>query len=259
MELNIVVSHFNNSAVALINIIKAVWYSFKVKQVSNTKNSDHVSYIWYQIMSLAIHFPATNSAVIICLDIPRPTQKAIEAKLSSTNWNDSLAFHPILLSAIRDMYNTSVWALRDFIRAAERQRTFATPTSTVQPDFVHLHELARHVIHANEVLDVALNTTKRLQTRYLNLAAPPAAASDSETDLRDQFEYLENDLRAIKRRSESLHERLQNEIQLVRLPPPAFPLPHTHIITWNTGLQPRCSTRLSHHAFPLRVRALGQL
>jgi hypothetical protein len=259
MGRNIVVNGSNDHKVALTNVVKALWYSFKIKQVLNSKNDAYVSYTWYQIMCFALHFPATNSAIIICLDIPRPAQKIIEAKLSSTNWNDSLAFHPILLFAIRDMYNTSVWSLRDFIRAAERQRTFSTPTSTVQPDFVHLHELARHVIHANEVLDVALNTTKRLQIRCLNLAAPAAAESDSETDLRDQFEYLENDLRAIKRRSESLHERLQNEIQLVRLLYPAFPLLHIQLITWNIGLQPRRPTRLPHHAFPLRVRALGQL
>jgi hypothetical protein len=232
MEPNTVVCKSTTNKVALIDFAKAIWYSFKIKQVSNTKTSAHVSYIWHQIMCLALHFTETNSAIIFCLDMPRPTQDAMEAKLTSINWNDSLAFHPFLLSVIRGMYNDSVWALRDFIRNAELQRTFDTPTSTVQPDFVHLHELARHVIHSNEVLDVALTTVKRLESHCRELATLRHSVSlDSEVDLRDQFESLEYDMCAIKRRSESLHERLQNEIQLVRpLSPSLFclPPPTTH-------------------------------
>jgi hypothetical protein len=174
-------------------------------------------------MCFALHFTDISSAVIFCFDMPPPTQKTIEAKLASTHWNDSLVFHPILLSAIRDMYNSSVWALRDFIRKAELQRTFDTPTSIVQPDFVHLHELARHVIHSNEVLDVALSTSQRLQARCLKSARTGPSMKepqDREEHLCERFEVLENDLLAIKRRSVSLHERLQNEIQLVRKSPP---------------------------------------
>jgi Mg2+ and Co2+ transporter CorA len=143
----------------------------------------------------------------------------MEAKLTSTNWNDGLAFHPILLLTVRQIYDDSVWALRDLVRDAERQRTFGTSTSIVQPDFEHLHELARHAIHSNEVLDVALSTVKSLEDRCREFATrycSPNLDSDYDTDIRDEFESIENDLRAIKRRSSTLHERLQNEIQLVR-------------------------------------------
>jgi hypothetical protein len=170
-------------------------------------------------MCFAFHFTDISSAVIFCLDMPHKTQKDIEDKLASAHWSDSLAFHPILLSAVRDMYNSSVWALRDFIRKAEIQRTFDTPTSIVQPDFVHLHELARHVIHSNEVLDVALTTSQRLQARCMKSTRTRNSTKESqdrEQDLCEQFEFLENDLFGIKRRSISLQERLQNEIQLVR-------------------------------------------
>jgi hypothetical protein len=219
MELYIEVNESKFNTAALTNIVKAIWYSFKVKHVVNTKHHTQVPYVWHQIMCIALHFTETSSAIIICLDLPRPVQKKMEAKLTSTNWNDSLAFHPILLLAVRELYDDSVWALRDLVRDAERQRTIGTPTSIGQPDFVHLHELARHVIHSNEVLDLALSTAKSLENRcreFAMLHCSSNLASDYDTDIRDEFEYMENNLRAIKRRSSTLHERLQNEIQLVR-------------------------------------------
>jgi hypothetical protein len=117
-------------------------------------------------------------------------------------------WHELFLGVVRDLYDHSVWALRDCIRDAERIRS----SPAIQPEFVHLHEIARHVIHSNETLDVAIDTIERLQ-QTCSKKEPWGGAETLK--FSGSMSALEKDMKSIKRRSESLHERLQNEINLV--------------------------------------------
>jgi hypothetical protein len=80
---------------------------------------------------------------------------------------------------------------------------------------VHLHEIARHLLHSNETLDVAVDTIKRLLASYPRLFPPEKREDPALLNFHDRISALEKDVQGIKRRSESLTERLQNEINLV--------------------------------------------
>jgi vacuolar-type H+-ATPase subunit D/Vma8 len=76
------------------------------------------------------------------------------------------------------------------------------------------------VFHSNETLDVAIDTTKRLLNSCERLLPPNISDDPPLSDLFHRISTLEKDVQSIKRRSESLTERLQNEINLVSC---AFP------------------------------------
>jgi hypothetical protein len=80
---------------------------------------------------------------------------------------------------------------------------------------VHLHEIARHLFHSNETLDVSVDTIRRLLASYSRLLPPEKREDPALLNFHDRISALEKDVQGIKRRSESLTERLQNEINLV--------------------------------------------
>ena len=80
---------------------------------------------------------------------------------------------------------------------------------------MHLHEIARHLLHSNETLDVAVDTIKRILASYPRLLPPERRDGPTLLNLHDRTSALEKDVQGIKRRSESLAQRLQNEIDLV--------------------------------------------
>ncbi|RYO00961.1 hypothetical protein AA0121_g13295 [Alternaria tenuissima] len=123
----------------------------------------------------------------------------------------AFAWHAVFLEVVRDRYNESVWSLRDFVRHAELARQ---PTQAFKPEFVHLHEIARHLFHSNETLDVAVDTIRRLLASYLRLCPLEKRDDPALLSFHDRVSALEKDVQGIKRRSESLTERLQNEISL---------------------------------------------
>jgi hypothetical protein len=79
---------------------------------------------------------------------------------------------------------------------------------------VHLYEIARHLFHSNETLDVAVDTIRRLLATYSRLLPPEKRDDPALFNFHDKISALEKDVQGIKRRSESLSERLQNEINL---------------------------------------------
>jgi len=80
---------------------------------------------------------------------------------------------------------------------------------------VHLHEIARHLFHSNETLDMAVNTIRRLLTIYVRLLPSKKRDDPALFNFHDKISALEKDVQRIKRRSKSLTERLQNKINLV--------------------------------------------
>ena len=113
---------------------------------------------------------------------------------------------------MRDLYDESVWSLRHCIRDSERSRDVLPVSNDYQPDFVHVHEIARHVIHSNECLEVAIDTIERILKDFKRRSQPE---SDGTSNFLSRIAALEKDLIGIKWRSKSLQERLQNEINLV--------------------------------------------
>jgi hypothetical protein len=158
-----------------------------------------------------MHDADTRCFFALCLDCPIEVRKQLKDKLNQVNW-----WHETFLEAMRDSYDKSVWSLRHCIRDAELNRSKLSTTDESQTDFLHLHEIARHVIHSNECLDVAIDTIERILKDFKRRSQ---AENDGTLNFPNRISALEKDLRGIKRRSESLQERLQNEINLVSAVP----------------------------------------
>jgi hypothetical protein len=129
-----------------------------------------LSYEWHQIMCFTIHRVGGNGALVLCLDYPKNAQHQLESKLGAADMSNSWIWHGILLKTVRDMYDLSIWSLRDFVRDAELTRTSELRPRVFQPRFVHLHEIARHSIHSDEILNIAICTAKRLKEGCQELA-----------------------------------------------------------------------------------------
>ena len=80
---------------------------------------------------------------------------------------------------------------------------------------MHLHEIARHLFHSNETLDMAVNTIRRLLTIYVRLLPPKKRDDLALFNFHNKISALEKDVQRIERRSKSLTERLLNKINLV--------------------------------------------
>ncbi|KAF2687093.1 hypothetical protein K458DRAFT_415362 [Lentithecium fluviatile CBS 122367] len=189
----------------------SIWYTFKIKQVSTCKRTGQLSYAWDQVACFATCAGDAKNFLVLCLDCPKNVQGRLRDQLRATKPAEMNAWHEALLKSVRDMYDHSVWSLRHCIRDAERGRDALFASLDFQPDFVHLHEIARHAIHSNETLDVAIDTVERILKDFKKRSQ---TESDGSLDFPNIVSALEKDLRSIKRRSESLQERLQNEINL---------------------------------------------
>lgn len=87
-------------------------------------------------------------------------------------------------------------------------------------NFPNLHDTARHISHANEILEVAEHTVHRMIQEQVAWGTECATRSSNsrlswvrnEQDLR----FFAKEIHSLKTRSRSLSERMQNEINLVR-------------------------------------------
>lgn len=93
------------------------------------------------------------------------------------------------------------------------------------PNFPNLHDIARHVSHANETLQVAEHTLDRLvqaqicwKTEYYD-GNTGTAKRNRMVCLQNKQDllFLAKEIHSLKTRSASLSERLQNEINLVSI------------------------------------------
>ncbi|PVI06065.1 hypothetical protein DM02DRAFT_34096 [Periconia macrospinosa] len=194
-----------------------LWYGFKVKQVKTEKNGQ-ISYGWQQITSFSSRFTEGDGAFIMCLDFPKALQTQLRDKVASGNLYCPWKWQVLFIETMRDFYDSSVWSLRDCVRKAEKSRPKDVHSENFQPDFVYLHDMARHVDHSNETLDIAVDTVRcvRKSSRVFDSSNPTQSLPRDERPLefQDRLFGLEKELKGIKRRSESLAERLRNEINL---------------------------------------------
>lgn len=85
-------------------------------------------------------------------------------------------------------------------------------------DFERLHEIARHIIHSNETLEVALSTLEGMQEAH-QVFSEEVFGKSSFSARHTQLEIsgLRRTIRASFLRSKSLSDRIHNEINLVSL------------------------------------------
>ena len=96
-----------------------IWYSFKIKQIDTSKMPYSFEYRWQQITTLVRYNEAGKGISIFCLGCPPDIEKLVQEKLASHSISDPIEWHIILIEAIVELYDKSVWALRDYVRDAE--------------------------------------------------------------------------------------------------------------------------------------------
>ncbi|KAK2799695.1 hypothetical protein FQN50_008395 [Emmonsiellopsis sp. PD_5] len=227
------------------------WSCFKIKVARENPADKKIKYYWHQTTVFVRWNKEHGTRWVLCLGFP----DEVEAKwkfclgLVSTpeldeeeSWKkrkkqsplsvdpkDPYMWHIALLDDLKEAYDNSVWKMRDL----GRDNNDGTKT-----DFKQLHDIARHLSHSNETLDVTMETLDSLihehgsfnavnpksgttqpatpnsqstaQSATPNLSIPHNAVSDVDRRLY----YILKEIKAIKARSASLNFRLQNEINL---------------------------------------------
>lgn len=88
------------------------------------------------------------------------------------------------------------------------------------PNFPILHDTARHVSHINEILEVAEHTVHRMIQEQVawsaECATMPRKSRLSWVRNEQELRFFAKEMHSLKTRSQSLSERMQNEIHLVR-------------------------------------------
>lgn len=120
-----------------------------------------------------------------------------------------------ILEEVLHLQNQSVWMIRDQVRMTEKNRTLVNRPN---PDYGHLHEIARHAIHVSESLEVTVKTVETILQRHAEFVAQftdtDKTLKGDPKHLRNRLLFLESMLVGLKHRSVSNQARLQNEIQL---------------------------------------------
>lgn len=133
--------------------------------------------------------------------------------VKSTSLVDPYYIHVFIIEKVVDLQDEAVWKIRDLIRHVEKSR--ATPI-TLNADFSHLHDVARHSIHVLETLELASGLTSSIISHHEKYFSESLAANETLHRLvSDRLFFYKEAIRGLRLRSISNRDRLQNEIQLM--------------------------------------------
>lgn len=188
---------------------------FEAKQYYGETNS----YLWHKLNVFSRWVSSSESMILIVFDPPALIKEELPSPIIKAPtheiFGDPFWIYEGILEKILRLQDQSVWMIRDQVRAIEKNRALVTRPN---PDYGHLHEIARHAIHVSESLEVTVKTVENIMQRH-TVYVKGATDSDkiarhASKHLRNRLLYLENMLVSLKYRSASNQARLQNEIQL---------------------------------------------
>jgi hypothetical protein len=190
-----------------------------------------VPYCWHRLGFSTYWKPSYS--VVLCFDLPASLKDSlmvsIPASSSQLHLDDPFSFHRVLLGDVVELYNTALWAWRDMIRDMEkvcivrhrewksRADRFQNRTSenNPQPDYVLMHEMARHAIHSSEMLAMAIETLTSIIQEYEIFVADSSTTAVKYRQTEKDLRYISTLFKSLHLRSKALEERLKNEINLV--------------------------------------------
>jgi hypothetical protein len=121
--------------------------------------------------------------------------------------------HAKALKYIVSRFDHAVWSWRDAVRECEEARLML---NTLDPDWVtSMHEIARHVIHTSEMLEMALNVTHSLIDEANTLHRQRQFSGSNYVNESCDIKHSKTMLQCLLLRSQALEKRIQNELQLV--------------------------------------------
>ncbi|PYH43448.1 uncharacterized protein BP01DRAFT_98117 [Aspergillus saccharolyticus JOP 1030-1] len=150
------------------------WSTFKIKHVRDPHDYD-----WTQATCYIHWNPPTGTQTVFIIDLPTKDPRAfLHAIPARLRRHDPYAWHAAFGAALIPVYDQSIWLLRNIVRTHEMGRV--DPTLFAPDFFPQLHDIERHIFHADETLEVAQHTLESLvreQIRSARLYAAAAAAA----------------------------------------------------------------------------------
>jgi hypothetical protein len=99
------------------------WFRFLVKKLKTDISSSNPPYEWYE-MGFLTYCTAPNKTIALCFDVPDIFRQRLHdtlnfSRLRPEDYNKS-SIHIFLIKEAVDLYDDSVWAIRDVIRNIEK-------------------------------------------------------------------------------------------------------------------------------------------
>ncbi|KAK6533772.1 hypothetical protein TWF694_002702 [Orbilia ellipsospora] len=196
------------------------WFRYLIKQLikePSSKDELNYTYTWFK-MAFFTTWSQAGPKSILCLDCPQEMTMSVRGSLDNACPDHFLAdpysFHQIIIRGIVNVYDNSIWRIRDVVRHVEKHRAHVNKP---EPDYDHLHELARHVIHSTETLIVSTHQTEQIMLRQrtrMDRSNAPEEELRCMRQIGDNLMFYWGMIHAFKCRSESMQARHQNEISL---------------------------------------------
>ena len=115
----------------LLTVRIATWFRILVKQIGTGEGANQHAYEWYE-MGFFTRWTSKGGHVLFCFDIPLILRHRLETLFLSP-WttpklSDLYSLHVLVIDEIIKLFDTSVWSLRDIVRATEMVKlpTYAT-------------------------------------------------------------------------------------------------------------------------------------
>ncbi|KAI3321415.1 hypothetical protein HD806DRAFT_502519 [Xylariaceae sp. AK1471] len=189
----------------------STWAYFEVKQLE-----EGAQYRWYKLNMFVRYtrgLSSTNQTTVLAFDTPEIIAPRFLELLATPDLNclqDPFWFYTCLLSELARLQESAVWAIRNRVRAVEK---VISPRGRPEPDYRHLHDIARHAIHVSETLDVAVQTIQRMVVRHEDLMRS-TIYGDASQEVHSQLQFFQSFISSLRCRSNSNEKRMSNEIQL---------------------------------------------
>ena len=180
---------------------------------------DQINYEWYKLNVFTRWLFSSKQTILIIFDPPTPIENGLLNLLldesDSKHLGDPFWIYAPLLEEIVRLQDQAVWAIRNQIRAMERQ---GIPTTKPKPNYRLLHDISRHEIHVSETLGVAINAVNGILENHkdytTSILSVGATSNNSSRHIHQRLLFHKQILNSLLHRSSSNKERLKNEIQL---------------------------------------------
>ncbi|KJZ73073.1 hypothetical protein HIM_07457 [Hirsutella minnesotensis 3608] len=196
----------------------SIWFRCLVKVVQKSDEgptSDGKEY-WWREMAFFMRW-SPRECRVLCIGTPPCLRQSLPTALEEQHKalleiQDPFAMILPIVDQIIELYDDSIWRIRDQVRLQELNRERQTK------DFVAMHDATRHTNHLVEVHAVTIETLEQMLQQqkcvYENL---PAGTLQEQNLRRQASEYLRFQLYLMKSlhcRSISINERMSSETAL---------------------------------------------
>ncbi|KAL2862408.1 uncharacterized protein BJX67DRAFT_297240 [Aspergillus lucknowensis] len=188
------------------------WACFKIKEVETASKYD-----WMQPAMHVDWDPETGRQVVFVFGIPREEQRVLLERIPARDVRrrNPFCWHSAFVRIVLGLYDTAFWLLRNLVRDLEKARS----NSSHKPNnFPLLHDIARHLFHYHETIEVAEHTLQALvaEQDHWRREDREFVQRNLDTWIKTHQDFRREEKRAhsLKTRSKSLNDRHLNEINL---------------------------------------------